>query len=148
MSDIKLVSQEYVTNKFTSKGEFAALEGRVAVAEGDINSTTQRVATLEQAPVPETTIPTDNKLMHKHLYILASVDGLDISSVTVEDYATVDLWIDYTAGAVTTPSNWSWVDGIELPSAMLAGTRYMIELRNTGEAILAKLNYSYTNVNN
>lgn len=123
---------------------------RLSVLQSD--NTSKYVAFLDdvggsQAPVPETTLPTDNKLKHNHLYILSSIDGLDLSSVTVEDYATVDLWIDYTAGTVTTSSDWSWVDGIELPATMLAGTRYMIELRNTGEAILAKLNYSYTNVN-
>lgn len=48
MSDIiTLVSKEYATNELTGKGEFTTLEGRVGVAEGDINSATQRVATVE-----------------------------------------------------------------------------------------------------
>lgn len=118
----------------------------VLVAGDNITISADNVISTS-APVPETTIPADDELKHNHLYILSSVDGLDLSSVTVEDYATVDLWIDYTAGTVTTSSDWSWVDGIELPATMSAGTRYMIELRNTGDAILAKLNYSYTNVN-
>lgn len=113
--------------------------GNGIVIENNVISTT--------APVPETTLPADDELKHNHLYILQSVDGLDLSSVTVEDYATVDLWIDYTTGTVTTSSDWSWVDGIELPENLTAGTRYMIKLQSTGEAILAKLNYSYTNVN-
>lgn len=101
---------------------------------------------VRNTPVPET-LPSDNVLKHGRVYVIEVTEDTDFSAITVEEYATAELWIDYTAGSVTTSSDWSWIDGIDLPATMVAGTRYMLVLRNTGNALLVKLDCSYKDVN-
>lgn len=99
-------------------------------------------------PIPETLdLTSTDPLKHGHVYTLAVEADTDLSALGVGQYATCELWLDYTAGSVTTSSDWSWVDGIDLPPTLAAGTRYMLVLRNTGNAILVKLDCSYKDVN-
>lgn len=95
------------------------------------------------APVPEP-LGTTTTLLHGHVYTLAVEAGTDLSALGVELYGTAELWIDYTAGSVTWPTLWSWVDGI-VPT-FTAGTRYFVRGWSDGVAVIAKLEYSYTNV--
>ena len=94
------------------------------------------------APVPEP-LGTTTTLLHGHVYTLAVAGDTDLSSLGVELYGTAELWIDYTAGSVTWPTLWSWVDGI-VPT-FTAGTRYFVRVWSDGVAVIAELKYSYTN---
>ena len=95
------------------------------------------------APVPEP-LGTTTTMLHGHVYTLAVSADTDLSALGVELYGTAELWIDYTAGSVTWPTLWSWVDGI-VPT-FTAGTRYFVRVWSDGVAVIAKLEYSYTNV--
>ena len=95
------------------------------------------------APTPEP-LGTTTTLLHGHVYTLAVAVDTDLSALGVELYGTAELWIDYTAGSVTWPTLWSWVDGI-VPT-FTAGTRYFVRVWSDGVAVIAKLEYSYTNV--
>lgn len=94
-------------------------------------------------PVPEP-LGTTTTLKHGHVYTLAVAENTDLSALSVELYGTAELWVDYTAGSVTWPALWSWVDGI-VPT-FTAGTRYFVRVWSDGVAVIAKLEYSYTNV--
>lgn len=79
-------------------------------------------------------------LKHQHVYLATVLDSLDLSGVTVEEYGTCELWMDYTAGSVTLGA-WTWPDGDE-PSTWTAGNRYCLVLRNDGLGLLASVNYT------
>ena len=95
------------------------------------------------APTPEP-LGTTTTLLHGHVYTLEVSADTDLSALGVELYGTAELWIDYTAGSVTWPQLWSWVDGI-VPT-FTAGNRYFMRVWSDGVAVIAKLEYSYTNV--
>lgn len=134
---------------FTATGPFGSGETRQGSTVRGLNVTHYGIringATLdvEPAPVPKP-LPADNKLWNRRVYIAASTAGLDLSSLAVQPYCSCELWLDYTAGSVTTPAAWSWVDGIELPATLTAGTRYFVTLKNDGAAVIAKLQFSYS----
>lgn len=94
------------------------------------------------APVPEP-LGTTTTLLHGHVYTLAVAGDTDLSALGVELYGTAELWLDYTAGSVTWPTLWSWVDGI-VPT-FTAGTRYFVRVWSDGVAVISELKYSYTN---
>lgn len=94
------------------------------------------------APVPEP-LGATTTLLHGHVYTLAVAGDTDLSALGVELYGTAELWVDYTAGSVVWPTLWSWVDGI-VPT-FTAGTRYFVRVWSDGVAVIAKLEYSYTN---
>ena len=94
------------------------------------------------APVPEP-LGTTTTLLHDHVYTLAVAEDTDLSALGVELYGSAELWIDYTAGSVTWPTLWSWVDDI-VPS-FTASNRYFVRVWSDGHAVIAKLEYSYAN---
>lgn len=97
-----------------------------------------RIAALEASAgpsAPETSLPADLKLKHGHLYLLDCTDGLDLSTIEVQTYASFKLWLDCSqAGDVQFPSFWHVVDGLE-PGYDGAG-RYMYDAVNNGSAVL------------
>lgn len=95
-------------------------------------------------PIPETLdLTSTDPLKHGHVYTLAVAGDTDLSALGVELYGSAELWVDYTAGSVVWPTLWSWVDGI-VPT-FTAGTRYFVRVWSDGVAVIAKLEYSYTN---
>lgn len=95
--------------------------------------------------MPETTLPSDNKLQNGHIYLVTanSAEGTDLSALEVVPFAKADIWLEYVSGPVSWSHSWSWVDGIT-PEGLAAGTRYFIEVFSDGVAEIAKLKYSYT----
>lgn len=98
------------------------------------------------AIVPETSVPADNILINNHRYLLpvASSGSLNLVSITVEPFGTVELWVDAAAGSSTVWPDWSWLDGHVPPNIPEVDTRYAIEATNDGRTVVAKLKYSYS----
>ncbi len=92
------------------------------------------------APVPEP-LGTTTTLKHGHVYTLAVTANTDLSALEVQQYATVELWLDYTAGSITLPE-WTWPD-LDEPQVWAGGRRYCLVLVNDGTATLAGVNYDY-----
>lgn len=97
------------------------------------------------AVAPESVLPTDNVLINNHRYLLpvASSGTLNLASITVEPFGTVELWVDAAAGSSTVWPDWSWLDGYAPPNIPEVDTRYAIEATNDGRTVVAKLKYSY-----
>lgn len=83
-------------------------------------------------------------LKNGHVYTLAVAAATDLSALSVKAFATCELWLDYSAGSVTWPTLWSWVDGI-VPT-FVANNRYFVHVWSDGVAVIAELKYSYVNV--
>lgn len=84
-------------------------------------------------------------LKNGHVYTLAVAEGAALANARVDERATCELWIDYTAGSVDfTGTGWVWVTDGDAPASFTAGKRYCIALRNDGTATLANLQYEYT----
>lgn len=66
---------------------------------------TQRGGNPTPSPEP---VPTGGALKHGHIYALTVTDATDLSALTLADDATAELWLTYSAGAVTWPSSWVW----------------------------------------
>ena len=98
------------------------------------------------APVP-VPLGDDTAMKNGGVYTVAAAGtALDYSDVTLaDDYASAEIWVTCTATTtVTWPVLWSWVDGVVPPCA--AGNRYFVRVWSDGVAVIAKLEYSYTNV--
>ena len=97
------------------------------------------------APVPEP-LEEDTAMKNGGVYtVAANATALDFSAVTLADYAKAEIWVTCTATTtVTWPELWSWADGIVPPCQ--AGNRYFVRVQSDGYAVVAKLEYSYTNV--
>lgn len=93
------------------------------------------------APVPEP-LGTTTTLLHGHVYTLAVGADTDLSALTVKQYATCELWLDYTAGSVTWPQGLWWAEG-SAPT-LAAGKSYAIALRNDGVKLRANVQYEDT----
>lgn len=93
------------------------------------------------APVPEP-LGTTTTMLHGHVYTLAVAADTDLSALTVKQYATCELWIDYTAGSVTWPTGLWWAEG-SAPT-LEAGKSYAIALRNDGVKLRANVQYEDT----
>lgn len=93
------------------------------------------------APTPEP-LGTTTTLLHGHVYTLAVAADTNLSALSVAQYATCELWIDYTAGSVTWPALY-WLDGSssdaqhdhDVPPDMSAVGRYRVTLRNEGSGV-------------
>lgn len=93
------------------------------------------------APVPEP-LGTTTTLLHGHVYTRAVAEDTDLSALSVAQYATCELWLDYTAGSVTWPTLY-WLDGTssdaqhdhDVPPDMSAVGRYRVTLRNEGSGV-------------
>lgn len=93
------------------------------------------------APVPEP-LGATTTLLHGHVYTLAVAADTDLSALTVKQYATCELWLDYTAGSVTWPALY-WLDGTssdaqhdhDVPPDMSVVGRYRVTLRNEGSGV-------------
>lgn len=90
------------------------------------------------APVPEP-LGATTTLLHGHVYTLAVAGDTDLSALGVEQYATCELWLDYTAGSVTWPTGLWWAEG-SAPT-LAAGKSYAIALRNDGVKLRANVQY-------
>ena len=99
------------------------------------------VLDVEPAPVPEP-LGTTTTLLHGHVYTLAVAADTDLSALTVELYATCELWLDYSAGSVTWPTGLWWAEG-SAPT-LAAGKSYAIALRNDGVKLRANVQYEDT----
>lgn len=93
------------------------------------------------APTPEP-LPASGELKHGHVYLATATAGLDISALTVEEYGTCELWLDYVSGSVTWPAALWWVEG-NAPT-LEAGKSYAIALRNDGVKLRANIQYEDT----
>lgn len=91
-------------------------------------------------PVVPAALPSGGMLKGGKVYLVTAKACLDLSALSVEEYGTCELWIDYTAGSVTL-GDWTWPDDDE-PATWDAGKRYALVLRNDGLGLLASLNYS------
>lgn len=89
------------------------------------------------APVPEPLGTTT--LLHGHVYTLAVAADTNLSALAVAQYATCELWIDYTAGSVTWPTGLWWAEG-SAPT-LEAGKSYAVTLRNDGVKLRANVQY-------
>lgn len=78
-------------------------------------------------------------LKNGHVYTLAVAADTDLSALTVKQYATCELWLDYTAGSVTWPQGMWWAEG-SAPT-LAAGKSYAIALRNDGVKLRANVQY-------
>lgn len=95
-------------------------------------------------PIPETLdLTSTDPLKHGRVYTLAVEADTDLSSLTVKQYATCELWLDYTAGSVTWPDDWAWTKNAA-PSTLVQG-RYFVRLFNDGNITISNLYLSYTN---
>lgn len=94
-------------------------------------------------PVPES-LP-EGALKNGHVYLCQSTAAapLDLRGVEIDEYSTVEIWVDYTAGEVHWPEVWSWIDNNE-PSNWQAGHRYCMAVRHDGKAVIANMSYSYS----
>lgn len=94
-----------------------------------------------QAPTPEP-LPASGALKHQHIYQATATDGLDLSALSVEEYGTCELWLDYVSGSVTWPAALWWVEG-DAPT-LEAGKSYAIAIRNDGVKLRANVQYEDT----
>lgn len=91
-------------------------------------------------PIPEPLdLTSTDPLKHGHVYTLAVAGNTDLSTLAVEQYATCELWIDYTSGSVTWPQGLWWAEG-SAPT-LEAGKSYAIALRNDGVKLRANVQY-------
>ena len=98
-------------------------------------------AAAPHAPTPEP-LGTTTTLLHGHVYTLAVAADTNLSSLAVAEYATCELWLDYTAGSVTWPQGLWWAEG-SAPT-LAAGKSYAIALRNDGVKMRANVQYEDT----
>ena len=78
-------------------------------------------------------------LKNGHVYTLAVAAATDLSAVRVKEYATCELWLNYTAGAVTWPDGCWWAEGSE--PTLEAGKSYAVALRSDGVTLRANVQY-------
>lgn len=76
---------------------------------------------------------------HAGVYTATVAGALNLSALTVENYAEAWLWLDFVSGNVSFPSSWKWVDG-NAPSMSIQG-RYFIKVLSDGVNVIAKLVY-------
>lgn len=139
---IKLILEETVKSKvaaletaLTNKQDKLTAGAGVAIDENNVIS-------ADAPPQYETDIP--DELQHGHVYSVVVSDDVDLTGLSVRQYAQPQIWLDYTSGEVAWPDNWTWVDNIVPEGDVLqAGKSYIIEVMHTGRVILAKLKYSY-----
>lgn len=151
ITPIKLVLDE------TVKGKVAALETALSnkqdklTAGAGIVIDENNVISADVPPQHETTLP--DELQHGHVYsVVVSSGTVDLSGKTVEQGATAELYIDYTAGTLVLPG-WWWIDGTssadgdhDIPpwgQDMEAGHRYVVSVRNDGRKTVANIAYDY-----
>lgn len=142
ITPIKLILEE------TVKGKVAALETALPnkqdklTAGAGIVIDENNVISADAPPQYETDIP--DELQHGHVYSVVVSYDVDLTGLSVRQYAQPQIWLDYTSGEVAWPDNWTWVDNIVPEGDVLqAGKSYIIEVMHTGRVILAKLKYSY-----
>lgn len=91
-------------------------------------------------PIPETLdLTSTDPLKHGRVYTLAVEADTDLSALGVEQYATCELWLDYTAGSVTWPTGLWWAE--ESAPTLEAGKSYAIALRSDGVKLRANMQY-------
>lgn len=66
---------------------------------------TQRGGNPTPSPEP---VPAGGALKHGHIYAISVSADTDLSALTVDADATAEIWLSYSAGAVTWPSAWVW----------------------------------------
>lgn len=108
-------------------------------------------AEAKEAAVHEPeSMPADGRLTDRRVYRATCTDSIDLSALTVEPYGTCEVWVDYTAGSITWPDGWYWLDGTNSdtkhdhdvpPSMDTAGYRYRVVVRNEGDRSYARVAY-------
>lgn len=105
--------------------------------------------------IPQT-LKVNDFIKNDKKYLLTADGDADYSAITMEDYARAEIWMDYTSGKITWPSNlvWSTTTLVAIknnePYAVngepewIENTRYFISLVNDSNRIVAKVTESYT----
>lgn len=127
---------------YTASGCFGSgtvKQGSTTRGKDAVTQTDYEIVLNGGAPQPLDLTSTE-PLKHGHVYTLAVAADTDMSALTVKQYATCELWLDYTAGSVTWPE-WLWLDG-SAPT-LEAGNRYRLAFRNEGESTVARVTYNY-----
>ena len=87
----------------------------------------------------------------KHLHRYAATvppTGLDLSGITVDTYASAEVWLDCapSSGLVSWPPDWSWVGGTVPPQSFTQNTRLLIDVMSDGRTVVANFKHYYTYV--
>lgn len=100
---------------FTEAGQqyFTAQSGKTVLEGGTVGLVTE---TFNAAPATvvggggasPSPLDPEKPLKHGHIYALTVTEATDLSALTVEDDATAEIWLSYSAGSVTWPSAWLW----------------------------------------
>ena len=137
---------------YTSTGCFGGetvKQGSTTRGKDAVTQTDYEIVLNGGAPQPLDLTSTE-PLKNGHVYTLAVAADTDLSALTVKQYATCELWLDYTAGSVTWPTLY-WLDGTssdaqhdhDVPPDMSAVGRYRVTLRNEGSGVTyANMAYS------
>ncbi len=126
---------------YTSTGCFGGetvKQGSTTRGKDAVEQTDYEVILNGGAPQPLDLTSTE-PLKNGHVYTLAVAADTDLSALTVKQYATCELWLDYTAGSVTWPTGLWWAEG-SAPT-LEAGKSYAIALRNDGVKLRANMQY-------
>lgn len=129
---------------YTSTGCFGGgtvKQGSTTRGKDAVTQTDYEIVLNGGAPQPLDLTSTE-PLKNGHVYTLAVTADTDLSALTVKQYATCELWLDYTAGSVTWPEGLWWADG-SAPT-LAAGKSYAIALRNDGVKLRANVQYADT----
>lgn len=129
---------------YTSTGCFGGetvKQGSTTRGKDAVTQTDYEIVLNGGAPQPLDLTSTE-PLKNGHVYTLAVAADTDLSALTVKQYATCELWLDYTAGSVTWPQGLWWVE-CSAPT-LAAGKSYAIALRNDGVKLRANVQYEDT----
>lgn len=126
-----------IADKISISDESAIISGPFAKAPV-LLGTAGSGGGMPSTPTPEP-LPASGALKHGHVYLATATDGLDLSALSVEEYGTAELWIDYVSGSVTWPAALWWVEG-DAPT-LEAGKSYAIAIRDDGVKLRANVQY-------
>lgn len=108
-----------------------------SLTAGSITSDGKTVLRDGVAPAKSTlSSGSSEQLVHGRVYTLTVAEDTDLSALTVADDATAEIWVTYSAGAVTWPGTWVWGTDVfdsaasEDEPVFAAGEMYCVVVRH------------------